>query len=117
MNFRGGPRWINLILGVWLIISAFIWPHTIEQRTNTWIVGLAIALVSLAAMADDRVRFLNTALAIWLFISAFALPSISAGTQWNNALVAIAVFIVSLAPATMGRPRPGGPVYQQPLTR
>jgi hypothetical protein len=50
-------------------------------------------------MRVEQVRFLNTALAVWLFVSAFALPGISRGTVWNNALVAIAVFVVSLSPS------------------
>jgi hypothetical protein len=91
---------INLILGLWLFISAFIWPHTMAQMTNTWIIGVLAVLFSLVAMVTPPVRFLNTALSIWLFISAWALPGESAGTIWNNVLVAIAIFIVSLVPST-----------------
>ncbi len=93
------PRIINVILGVWLFISAFVWPHTQAQMTNTWILGVLCVIFALVAMAVPWVRFLNTLLAIWLFISAWALPSTSAGTVWNNVLVAIAIFIVSLVPS------------------
>jgi hypothetical protein len=97
---RGGtPRIINVILGVWLFISAFIWPHAHAQMTNTWIVGVLCVIFALVAMAVPWVRFLNTLLAIWLFISAWALPSQTAGTVWNNVLIAIAMFIVSLVPS------------------
>jgi hypothetical protein len=41
-------------------------------------------------------RYLNTVLAVWLFISAWALPTLSIATVWNNVLVAIAIFVVSL---------------------
>jgi hypothetical protein len=104
-------RIINVILGVWLFISAFIWPHTYSQMTNTWIVGVLVVAFSLIAMRVPEVRYLNTILAVWLFISVWALPTMSLGTAWNNALVAIAVFFVSLAPGyldTRGRtmPRP-----------
>lgn len=97
---RGAPpRIINVILGVWLFISAFVWPHTQAQMTNTWILGVLCVIFALVAMAVPWVRYLNTLLAIWLFISAWALPTVSVGTIWNNVLVAIAVFIVSLVPA------------------
>lgn len=91
-------RTLNILLGIWLFISAFIWPHTSAQMTNTWILGVLCVIFALIALKIEQVRFLNTALAVWLFISAFVLPVQSTGTQWNNALVAIAVFIISLAP-------------------
>lgn len=100
------PRTLNVILGVWLFISAFVWPHTRVQMTNTWIVGVLCVIFALVAMSVPRVRHLNTLLSIWLFISAWALPVHSVGTVWNNVLVAIAIFIVSLLPE--GTSRVGG---------
>jgi hypothetical protein len=91
-------RVLNILLGIWLFISAFVWAHTPAQLTNTWILGVLCVVFALIAMRRNEVRFLNTALAVWLFISAFVLPSHSRATVWNNALVAIAIFIVSLAP-------------------
>lgn len=101
------PRIINVILGVWLFISAFVWPHTQAQMTNTWILGVLCVVFALVAMAVPWVRYFNTLLAIWLFISAWALPTVSVGTIWNNVLVAIAVFIVSLVPSGPVNATPG----------
>jgi hypothetical protein len=101
------PRIINVVLGVWLFISAFLWPHTQAQMTNTWIVGVLCVVFALVAMAVPGVRYLNTLLAIWLFISAWALPTMSTGTIWNNVLVAIALFILSLVPSAPGTAAPG----------
>ncbi len=91
-------RGINVLLGIWLFISAFVWGHDPAQRTNTWILGVLCVVFALIAMSTAPVRYLNTALAIWLFISVWALPHHVLGTMWNNALVAIAVFILSLVP-------------------
>ncbi len=94
-------RIINVILGVWLFISVFVWPHSSAQMTNTWILGVLEVIFSLVAIfATAQARYLNTVLAIWLFISAFALPSTSAGTIWNNVIVAILTFVFSLVPGT-----------------
>jgi hypothetical protein len=90
---------MNTALGVWLFISAFLWPHTVAQRTNTWVLGVLTVIFSVAAMREPRARYLNTILAIWLFISAWALPRMSPGTLWNNVLVAIAIFVLSLVPS------------------
>jgi hypothetical protein len=97
-------RLFNAALGVWLFISAFAWPHSMAQRTNTWIVGILVVAFSLGAMNVPRLRYANTILAVWLFISAWALPHVSAGTVWNNVLVSIALFIVSLAPSIAEHP-------------
>lgn len=104
------PQLVNILLGVWLFISAFLWPHAPPELTNTWILGALCVVFAFVALSVDWFRFFNTALAIWLFISAFALPTVSRGTVWNNALVAIAIFLLSLAPAVpkppLARPRP-----------
>jgi hypothetical protein len=39
----------------------------------------------------------NAALAVWLFVSAFALPALGRATAWNNAIVAVLLFVASLA--------------------
>ena len=96
---RVWARYLNVLLGIWLFISAFLWSHTPQQRTNTWIVGLLVVAFSLWALSYATARYLNTAAAIWLFFSTWALPTLHAGTVWNNLLVAIAVFIFSLIPA------------------
>jgi phosphoglycerol transferase MdoB-like AlkP superfamily enzyme len=95
-------RIANVVLGVWLFISAFLWPHSYAQRTNTWILGALCVAFALIAMRVAEARYLNTLLAIWLFISVWALPSISNGTRWVNALTAIAIFAVSLTPGYLG---------------
>jgi hypothetical protein len=65
-------------------------------------------------MAVPWVRYLNTLLAIWLFISAWALPSRSPGTIWNNVLVAIAIFIVSLVPSVPSTTATGAGFFGRP---
>jgi hypothetical protein len=99
-NSAGGgtARAFSLLLGVWLFISAFLWPHTAFQMTNTWICGVVAVVLAAVAMRVPRVRYGNTLLSVWLFISAFALPSTSMGTIWNNVIVSIALFVASLVP-------------------
>ncbi|WP_437808190.1 SPW repeat domain-containing protein [Sorangium sp. So ce1078] len=91
-------RGINIALGVWLFISAFLWRHSQGQFTNTWVVGALCALFAVLAIWAPRARYLNAILAVWLFVSAWSIPALSAATVWNSALVAIAILIVSLVP-------------------
>jgi hypothetical protein len=91
-------RGINVVLGIWLFISAFLWDHSLAERTNTWILGVLCVVFALIAMSTPTARWLNTILSIWLFISVWALPHQNLGTMWNNAVVAIIVFLASLVP-------------------
>ena len=89
---------INLLIGIWLFISAFVWPHTMGQQTNTWILGVLIALASAWAMFAPTARYFDTIFAIWLFISTLVIAHQTAGTMWNNLIAAIVVFVLSLVP-------------------
>jgi hypothetical protein len=93
------PRLINAVVGVWLFLSAFLWPHTRAQMFNTWISGVLCVVFAVAGIAAPGARHLNTALAIWIFVSSWTIPSSSAATLWNNVLCAIAIFVVSLIPS------------------
>jgi hypothetical protein len=97
-------RIVNIVLGVWLFISAFLWPHSYAQMTNTWIAGALCVAFALIAMRVPEVRYLNTLLSVWLFVSVWALPWVSNATRWVNALTAIVIFAVSLAPGYLGGP-------------
>ncbi len=98
-NDNSLTRGIQILLGIWLFISAFIWPHTSAQMNNAWICGVITVVFAVIALRAPQARYVNTALAVWLFISTFAMPRMSVGTTWNNILVAIAIFIVSLVPS------------------
>ena len=102
-------RVANIILGIWLVISAFIWPHTYEQTTNTWIVGILCVVFSVISLRVPEVQYLNTILAIWLFISVWVLPTADPRTRWNHTLVSIAIFLCSLAPGYIRRSGPTRP--------
>jgi hypothetical protein len=103
------PRYFNIIIGIWLFISAFIWPHTMAQRSNTWICGLLAVLFAVAATSGPTLRYLNTALSVWLFISVWVLPRDSSSTTWNNVICAVAIFVISMVPS-------GGTISSRPPT-
>ncbi|HEX3474601.1 MAG TPA: hypothetical protein VHT91_06140 [Kofleriaceae bacterium] len=104
------PRWVNFLIGIWLIISAFAWPHTAGARANTWILGALIAIASIWAVFTPGARFLNTIFAIWLFFATLVIYHASSATVWNNMIAAVIVFVLSLIPsppgARTGRERP-----------
>jgi hypothetical protein len=106
------PPWVTLVIGIWLIISAFAWPHALTEQTNAWIVGMLIALAAVVSMFAPSVRYIATLLSIWLFFSAIAFTSPDGGTPWHDVIAAIVVFLVSLIPTTTPHATGGGrPVH------
>ena len=93
-------RRINIVMGVWLFISAFVWDHTAAERVDTWTLGVLCVLFAATALSVSAFRWLNTALALWLFTSVWELPHRNLGTMWNNAVVAIVIFLASLVPSS-----------------
>jgi hypothetical protein len=95
-------RGINALAGLWLIVSAYVWPHTSEQSYNAWIVGvLALIAVAIATFVMNTARYANTALGAWLILSAYLLPTAAIATMWNNVIVGLVMFVCSLVPGGM----------------
>lgn len=95
-DYEIGGRGVNLVLGAWLFISAFLWFHGAPQFTNTWVVGLITAGVALAGFWMPEIRWINAVAGAWLIISVFALYTPKPGTFWNNLLVGIVILLASL---------------------
>jgi hypothetical protein len=97
-------RRFTALLGVWLIVSSFAWPHRPGQIVNACVVGILVVLVSLIALtAIPRARYVNSALAVWLFASVFLLPTASRRTAWNDLVVSIMILACSLVPGSIAR--------------
>jgi hypothetical protein len=86
------------MLGIWLLLSAFIWPHSPVSRTNTWVVGLIIAIVGMAGMLAPSVRWMNTAAGAWLLLSSIWFYPVMGVAAWNNSAVAAIVLVLSFVP-------------------
>jgi len=99
---------VNMVLGAWLFVSAFIWPHTEASQLNTWICGLLVFLIALLAYRIPSVRWLNAALGLWMVISGFVLPHITIATMWNNVIVGLLIMLIALG--GLSRPVPQSPI-------
>jgi hypothetical protein len=96
-------RLLNLLLGGWLFISAFLWPHARHAETDTWMMGTLIATFAVLAAAVPAARRLNTVAAVCLLLSTLLFAHREPLTLLNNALVAIAVFALSLPGTVLHR--------------
>ena len=92
-----GPRLINLAVGTWLFVSAFLWPHSYGQTENAWVVGFMAVIMALGGVSGlSWTRYLNVVLGAWLIVSPFFVRVSSPLTYWNLELVGSALIIFGL---------------------
>jgi hypothetical protein len=81
-------RVANLVLGIWLGVSALLFRHTRYQALNQAICCLLIVAFATAGLVSRwPARLLNLALGGWLILSAFVLPHASVVSAWNQGIV------------------------------
>ncbi len=98
-------NWVNFVLGIWLVIAAFIPSITTSKTTSFWndlIVGIVVAILAyLATTKKKAICWVNVIAGIWLIIAAF-IPSIvgsKSGNLWNDLIVGLIVLVISLVAA------------------
>jgi hypothetical protein len=92
--------WINVILGIWVIISPYIleFSRSAPALWNNVATGAAtgiIALIRSALPEQSGWSWLNVILGIMLIISPFALGFISMAAFWNNIILGIIVICIA----------------------
>jgi len=86
----------NLLFAVWLLVSAFVLPHSPFSLATTWISAIAVGTVAVLSVGRPAVRFAITAIAVFLGLVALLAPGMSTGAAVNNAIVAALLFTLSL---------------------
>jgi hypothetical protein len=104
-------RYLNLVLGAWLLVSAFMWPHAEAQFIVTILVGAVLTIVAPFEVGSPLVRKINTAAGAVLALAAIVLPRNTVVTLWHNVLLGFIVISVSFfgPPHGIMRPRPPAP--------
>ena len=92
-------RYLNVLLGAWLVISDFVWQHGEAANTNTWISGVLVIAFALWSFWWPTMRFWNTLMGAWVIFAGIVLHHSSAGTQWNNIILGVLILLVSLIPS------------------
>jgi hypothetical protein len=89
---------LNVIAGIWLIISPFVLGYTAADATwNPIVFGAIVAFLALARIVAGAeaagLSWLNMAIGVWLFISAFWLAD-SSQASWNVGVLGVVVFVL-----------------------
>jgi len=98
---------LNVLAGVWLIISPFVLGYTGADATwNPIVFGAIVGVLALARLTGAYeaawLSWLNMAIGVWLFISAFWLAS-SSQASWNVGVMGVVVFVLAAVAAVPAR--------------
>jgi hypothetical protein len=85
-------RVVNLLAGLWLVASTWLWKHFEPSQLNTWLVGAFVSSFALLALRTPVLRCVNALLGAWLLLSTLlVIRPVAPATWWNNLLVAVTV--------------------------
>jgi hypothetical protein len=103
-----GISGLNLLAGVWLIISPFVLTLAAvpDVRWNNVAAGITIAVVAIIRMGASNqpgLSWVNAALGVWIIISPWVLGfAANATLMWNNVIIGALVALVALSSAFSG---------------
>lgn len=90
-------RWVSLILGFWLMVSVFFWPHSAQEWMavgTMW--AWSFVVLSAASFVEPRVRYGAAALGIVLAVYSLVVHHDVVFTRWHDFAIGI-LFVVQAA--------------------
>jgi hypothetical protein len=89
----------NLVLGVWLFLTPWMFGFANSAAGwNAWILGIAIAIVAVAALMAfaEWEEWLNLVLGLWVLVSPWALAfQANATAMYTHVIVGIIVAVLA----------------------
>ncbi|HTN53257.1 MAG TPA: SPW repeat protein [Anaeromyxobacter sp.] len=104
-------RWVNVVLGAWLIVTAVLVGPAAPEFGDHLFLGLTIFLVAFLAMALPRLRILNLAFGAWAVLSPFVFGYEQARFAFHDIVVGILVIWAAITPPRRRR-RDRGPLVE-----
>ena len=107
INTMRGISIVNLILGLWLIVSPYLFSYTSSTTVNSVVLGIivaALAIVRLVAPSQVWASWTNGIAGLWLIIAPFIIGASIAAEYWNGIIVGIVVAVLGFWNASIGTP-------------
>ena len=95
---RHGSGWVNIVLGIWVIVSPFVLAfHSPKAVWSNVITGIVVGILAIIRWSTHQMgwSWLNLILGIWLVISPFVLFA-SGAAMWNNVILGIIIAAFAL---------------------
>jgi hypothetical protein len=83
---------LNVLLGLWLFVSAFALPRTIGQFALTAVIGVAVAVAGVVSIYTRAARYVSLGLATLLFFVT-VMGDGSRGPVWHNVVIAAMIMV------------------------
>ncbi len=104
----GGASWINIVLGIWVIVSPFVlafaqFPRAMWNNVATGALVGILAIIRAGTPQQPGWSWMNVLLGIWLIISPFVLAFANGVALWNNVILGIIIIITAWANAATTR--------------
>jgi len=96
--------YVDVVLAVWLLVSAFVLGHTLLSAAVISLVAIAVGIVALMALKRPGIRYVNSAITLFLVFLAVLLPGLSAGARVNTAIVGLVLLALSAMTPVHGHP-------------
>ena len=100
---RGSNSWLNILLGIWVIISPFVLAFPSPRATwNNVATGIAVGVLAIVRWSTRNQpgwSWITAILGIWLILSPFVFGVVSGATLWNNGILGIIIAAVALSNA------------------
>jgi hypothetical protein len=90
---------INLVAGMWLILSPFLLGYSQGAMANSVLIGIAVAIIAIIRLAMTRdawTGWLVAAIGLWLIIAPFVFGFTEPAVLWNEIIVGIIIAGLSL---------------------
>lgn len=104
---------INLVAGIWLMVSPFLFGFTGSVMGNLFFVGLLVAACSLVRMFTAEttgwLSWVDAALGAWLLVSPLFMATLPMAAFWNSIVLGVIVIVAGVYSAmgsTMGHGHP-----------
>lgn len=92
---------INFLLGVWLMVSPWIFNYSTSQaKWNQFAFGLAVLVLSAIRFfvpSQIWASWMNMIAGLWMVIAPFILNYSTSAAYWNEIIVGIAVTLLALS--------------------
>ena len=88
-----GKSWVNILLGIWMIVSPFVLGfHSSKAIWTNVVTGVVVGILAIIRWRIHQPgwSWSNLILGIWLVISPFVL-FLSGAAMWNNVILGIII--------------------------
>src|SRR5262245_48093666 len=90
-------RIFNILMGLWLFVSAFVLPQGRGQVASTAICGALTVLFAALTSYDLRSRYATLAVGVLVVVLAFTVHPLGSATFWHNGVMGISIAVAAWA--------------------